>query len=101
MNDVEVGTCDEHEWAGVHVKDTYEYGDGDEFCRNFVEIAGFVHGASDYGNAFGGYNCTCGEPWLDTLGGCSVGGSRKVSPVDDQGALEDRADPCGTGSHRD
>lgn len=69
---VKVGTCDVHEWAGIHVQDTYEDGDGGEFCCNFVEIPGFVHQPSDSGNAFGGCNCACGEPWLDSLGGCMV-----------------------------
>lgn len=64
----EVGTCAEHERLGVHVKDTYETGDGDEFCRDFAPIPDFVHACSENGNAFGGYDCTCGEPWL--AGGC-------------------------------
>lgn len=69
-----VGTCADHD--GTHVKDTYYYDDPEDMCVDFVDIPDFVHTCSDYGNMMGGYNCTCGEPWLDTLGGCSVGGSK-------------------------
>lgn len=31
-----------------------------------------IHRCSEIGNAFGGYNCVCGRPWLDSLGGCLV-----------------------------
>jgi len=30
------------------------------------------HECTEIGNMFGGYNCTCGEPWLDAMGGCQV-----------------------------
>lgn len=29
-----------------------------------------MHQVSEVGNMFGGYDCLCGDPWLDTLGGC-------------------------------
>ncbi|HCT81186.1 MAG TPA: hypothetical protein DGT23_32375 [Micromonosporaceae bacterium] len=28
------------------------------------------HECSEIGNALGGYDCICGEPWLDSFGGC-------------------------------
>ena len=31
-----------------------------------------LHECGEEGNAFGSYNCTCGQPWLDTLGGCQA-----------------------------
>jgi hypothetical protein len=71
---IKVGICDEHPWAGAHVFDTFEYGDGDERCRAFVEIPDFVHECSEDGNAFGGYDCTCGQPWLRW--GCMTGASQ-------------------------
>ncbi|WP_431800348.1 hypothetical protein [Microbacterium kunmingense] len=29
-----------------------------------------MHQVTEVGNMFGGYDCLCGDPWLDTLGGC-------------------------------
>jgi len=65
-----VGTCLDH--FGVHVRNTYVYADGDPTCRQFRRIPLFEHGCSQVGNAFGAYNCFCGEPWLDR--GCMAGG---------------------------
>jgi hypothetical protein len=62
---VRVGTCVEHERLGIHVFGTFEDPiDGDEACADFKDIPNFAHECSENGNAFGGYNCTCGEPWL-------------------------------------
>ena len=36
-----------------------------------------LHECSEEGNAFGGYNCTCGQPWLDTLGCCQADPNRR------------------------
>ena len=29
-----------------------------------------IHYCTDYGNCFGGYNCSCGDPWVDSERGC-------------------------------
>jgi hypothetical protein len=68
-DDVRVGTCDAH--VGVHVEGTHE-DDGSGFCQGFTAIPGFVHECSEDGNLCGGYDCTCGSPWLESLGGCMV-----------------------------
>lgn len=65
--EVDVGTCSEH--IGVHVYNTYNEC-ADDPCINFLPVTNFVHKVSDTGNAFGGYSCECGEPWLDSFGGC-------------------------------
>lgn len=70
--DPQVGMCDDHD--GVHVRDTYVLEETDLRCRGFRQIPLFAHGPSEIGNAFGGYNCFCGEPWLVSLGGCMAGG---------------------------
>jgi hypothetical protein len=67
-----VGWCADHD--GLHVRDTYVLEETDPRCRDFQRVVTFTHGPSEVGNAFGGYNCFCGEPWLDTLGGCMAGG---------------------------
>lgn len=45
-------------------------GNGDYKRAHAEADFALVHRCSEIGNAFGGYNCVCGEPWLDTLGGC-------------------------------
>jgi hypothetical protein len=68
----QVGTCGDHQ--GVHVRDAYVLEETDPPCRRFRRIPLFQHGCSGVGNALGGYDCLCGQPWLDALGGCMAGG---------------------------
>ena len=63
--------CLEHSPAGY-----------DCFCDEALDLANGLHRASGVGNAFGGYNCVCGEPWLDTLGGCVNGPRAPITEGD-------------------
>lgn len=42
-----------------------------EAIRRVLSLVRTAHGPTEVGNAFGGYDCVCGEPWLPEYDRCT------------------------------
>lgn len=52
-------------------------------------LAAIRHECSEIGNAMGGYDCVCGDPWVESFGGClnAPAGERAARKANWQAAI--------------